>query len=190
MIYLDMDGVLCDVVAQVEHFSGCEQIYNKSNYGTYFMQEASEELTEEQLFEYFSGYGFWAYMPKLIWADYIVDWAESLGDKVYILSRPWLLEGQTSAEACLQGKIRWISDHYPQFLGKLLFVDTKEDLASPGSILVDDNLENCETFAAAGGKTIFIPTPWGDTTYALHSKTGLNLINEVLECQTKVVESM
>lgn len=75
-------------------------------------------------------------------------------------------------------------------MGRLLFVDKKEDFAAPDAILIDDNLENCEKFSEAGGKTIFIPTPWGDVSYGCRNKTGLDLTKEVLECQTKVVESM
>lgn len=186
MIYIDMDGVLCDLVGQVENWHGVK-IYNKSNYGKYRIQEACQEIDDNKLFDYFSCYSFWAKMPILPWAHYLVNAVEQIDKEVYIMSRPWLGDGDVPAESCMQGKIAWIANYFPRYLGKLLFVDKKEDFAE-GSILIDDNMENCSRFAAKG-KTIFIPTPWGDVDYAYRDKTGFELVKEVLGC-LNVVESM
>ncbi len=190
MIYIDMDGVLCDLVRQVEAFTGVTQIYNESNYGQYHIQAANPEISEEELFSFFSQYEFWSEMFLFDWTAYVLSWAERTGKDVYILSRPWLFGGDEAAEACLQGKVAWIKEHFPEYLGKLLFVDRKEDFAAPDAILVDDNMENCMSFAAAGGKTIFLPTPWGDVDYGLREKKGFALITEVLRCELNTVESM
>lgn len=187
MIYVDMDGVLCDLVGQVEAYAQVGPIYNASNYGEYRIQDACPLIDSQDLFKYFSNYGFWSWMPLLPWARYLIDSVEATGEEVYIMSRPWLGGGQTSAEACMQGKIYWLSTYFPQYLGKLLFVDNKEDFAD-GSVLIDDNMENCKKFALKG-KTIFLPTPWGDVNYASRGKTGLELVKEVLGCLS-IVESM
>jgi len=189
MIYVDMDGVLCDLVGQVEEYLASDGIYNESNYGTYKIQEATSHIDLPMLYSCFSDVDFWSNMRELPWAHYLLKKVEEIDD-VYILSRPWLEHNDGASEACLCGKIEWITAYYPRFLGRLLFVDKKEDFAHPKAVLIDDNFENCQKFADAGGKTIFLPTPWGDKDYGRREASGFDLVRKVLECELKIVESM
>lgn len=188
MIFIDMDGVLCDLVLQIERYLGVPPIYNSHNYGTYFLQKACPDITFDQIKECFELQSFWLYMDKLEWADTVINWVENVchQDDAYILTCPWNVKGCE----CTKGKVKWIADHYPQFADRIIFSNKKEMFANAQSILIDDNKTYCENFANAGGKTIFIPTPWGDTEYGMHPKKGIRLVEEVLECQTKLVESM
>ena len=196
MIYLDLDGVLADLVKQVERFAKIPPIYNQDNYGTYRMQDATDDLTFGTIKDLFNRMDFWSCMPKTQWADDVCLWIDRLASRlgktneVYILTRPWLKDGLCSTRRCLKGKVEWIVQHFPHYSGRVIFSDVKDVFANPDSILIDDNLDNCKGFAAAGGKTIFLPTPWGDKDYAQRQYTGTKLIEETLKWETPLVESM
>jgi len=190
LIYIDLDGVLADLVAQVEAYLFVKSIYNKTNYGEYKIQDACS-ITANEIYLCFSIERFWSSMPKTDWADEIVSWAKSVSpeEEIYLLSRPWLLDSVESTISCLKGKSTWVAENFPEFCGRMIFSDVKSVFAKD-SLLLDDNKENCEDFAKHGGKTIFIPTPWGDKNYGTYKKSGKELIQEVLKCEKLVVENM
>jgi len=182
MLYLDMDGVLADLVGGVEDYLG-EMIYNHTNYGTYNIQDACD-ISKEELFDLFATKSFWSEMPKTPWCETVLDWAFSVcdEDEIFILTRPSI----DVSLACFAGKCEWLQARLPSFLPKLIFADKKEVFATSNSILVDDNFENCRKFSEAGGKTIFIPTPWGDKNYSINESTP---VWETLQCRL-VAESI
>lgn len=102
------------------------------------------------------GYKFWAELEKTEEADKIVDLVvKKVGVKnMCFLSSPCRTIG------CMDGKKRWLLDHYQHLAGQVLFGNKKEFCANPEHLLIDDYDENIKKFREAGGQAILFPRPW------------------------------
>ena len=135
LIFLDMDGVICDFDGRFEeliHYTPKEFEYK---FGT--------EAFKKEVLQH--GTKFWSEIKwtadgRLLW-NYLKKYAPN------ILTRP------LDPEKSTMGKIEWIYRH----LGKNVsfnFAKDKSLYADITSILIDDNEENCTAFRKAGGKAI------------------------------------
>lgn len=104
----------------------------------------------------------------------------------------------SSCQTSYSGKKHWLEKHEYFGLGsdtELILTDNKWRLAGPSTILIDDNIQNCEAFEEAGGHALLVERPWnkGEDTCVIHSvciekvQFCRNTLSEVLQ-QTITLE--
>ena len=101
---------------------------------------------------------FWATVPKSPHCDWILRLAASAVGKhnVFICSRPM------PTGDCYSGKLDWTKSQLGDFLVDSLVLTSHKWIAANNSLLVDDNVENCESFGEHGGHAILMPRPWSE----------------------------
>lgn len=165
IIYLDMDGVLCDFVTAALRLHGRE--YDESAWpkGVYEMRDAIG-IDDTEFWRPINEVGadWWAKLPVFQWAQELVEMCESLGE-VGIATSP----NRDGASAA--GKTAWMWQHFPRLARRMMIGPRKEWLARPDAILVDDSDEKCVKFRKAGGMAIVFPQPWNSG----HEKSGARL---------------
>jgi len=131
-IYLDMDGVICDMDAQFEKLGKgpIDGIVKRGGAGMFFAMVAKE------------GIKFWSEMPwtkdgKQLW-HFVKQYPCS------ILSAP------TKTRSSFIGKDMWVNEHLGKNV-KRIFDRHKYKYASPDSILIDDMEKNIKPWIEAGG---------------------------------------
>jgi len=127
LVFLDMDGVLVDLPQDNKHLP----IGNRLEWDDAI---------------------FWGNLPKLPWADQLVDFCFSNFDETYILSRP-------CGAPSVIGKHSWMEKHYPILKKNVILTRSKHLLAKAGRVLIDDDCDQCARFFEAGGHTVWIPNP-------------------------------
>lgn len=151
-IFLDVDGILCDLMAGLNKFFGTnfpiEQFttwevakhWNMSN--TRFWKSLDDE--------------FWATLSKTPECDDIINFLLSFSEfDICLLTSPPSHKG-------IDGKQQWIKKNLPYFFNekRYLIGPAKKYCAGYNSILIDDHEENIISFRAYGGKVILYPRPW------------------------------
>jgi len=165
-IYVDMDGVLVDLVGKlVKEF---KQVIHWEP-GKYSLTDVFA-ITVSQ-WENLS-IDWWASLDKTIEADQIVNIVQSYG-KLRIATAP-------SSQLCIKGKFDWLRKHYPFIKEEnIFFVDSKWQLADPNTILIDDHTETVERFEKAGGKAFLYPRHW-NASHAEADKNNLKNLQSFL----------
>ena len=152
MIYLDLDGVLVDLVPELCKALGFD-IKNWSA-GEY---NVSKVFHMEHQF-------IWNYTNEAFWAE--LPWT---ADGKQILEACWravdhrnVCIATTSAEYAFFGKQQWIERELPWFWAhrQFVFTESKKLLAHDGAVLIDDCDDNVNMFRKAGGKAILVPRWW------------------------------
>jgi 5'(3')-deoxyribonucleotidase len=152
-IMLDMDGILADFVegACVAHRAANPYEAGATGWNIVDLLNKTPDAFWAGM-----GYGFWANLRKTPEADSIVREAErAVGrSNIGILSTPCLTPG------CIDGKLDWLKEHYPEFARSYCFTARKEFAASKSAVLIDDADHNADAFTAAGGHAVLYPRPW------------------------------
>jgi hypothetical protein len=150
-IYLDMDGVVVNLMKGIEKTFTCS--LDHTEYNINFMKDIGFSRED---FWFNCSKMFWSQLPKTEDANMILTLVEPY--KPIILSAPPL----TGVGRCMAGKARWIALNLPEYYkdGRYFFGQAKHLLAHPGAILIDDHEENITAFIRAGGKAILVPRPW------------------------------
>ena len=150
-IYVDCDGVLADWVGQVHNWAEKPRKEWKSWNGFRDFGISQDELNDMMSFV-----SFWDNMDRLPGAAKL--WAEvsKLADKAYVCTRPF------PTPNCLYGRSVWLAK-MGIGIQQTIFMHDKYQLANPKSILIDDNIENCELFTARGGHAILYPQSYNGT---------------------------
>lgn len=136
-IMLDMDGVICDFVAQWLRMTKTNMI----------PREFEEMYGLEEFYEELAKYGekFWSTMPwttdGLLLFNYVAKY------------RPTILTTPTLEESCRIGKEKWVRANLPIHT-EMIFSDKKEEWADRHSILIDDKGSNVRKFIIAEGNGI------------------------------------
>lgn len=154
-----MDGILADFVAGVcEAHKKPDPYLEPQNKGNYNI-ELIWKMNCEQFFAPCDE-DFWANLAPMYDAEHIVQTCiDSVGvENVCLLSSP------SKNKGCVEGKLRWIIKHFPQFKRRFLFGPKKDFCAAPNRILVDDYKYNIIQFINAGGRTHHHARPWNDST--------------------------
>lgn len=153
MIFLDMDGVLCDFVSAA--FSAHGQKFNPNDYprGVFACEKILGVTTNEFWRRVdFGGEAFWENLDPYPWA---LDLAKELQqiDRVIIATSP------SRSPASYSGKRRWL-----QKMGlcrlDAMFGAQKWLMSRPGRVLVDDGEHNVVAWLHEGGQAILVPQPW------------------------------
>lgn len=155
MIFLDMDGVLCDFVSAA--FTAHGHRFDASKYprGEFACEKILGVSTNEFWRRIdFGGEAFWENLEPYPWA---LDLAKELQqiDRVFIATSP------SRSPASYSGKRRWL-----QKMGlcrlDAMFGSQKWLMSRPGRILVDDGEHNILPWINEGGQAILIPQPWNN----------------------------
>lgn len=157
VIYLDLDGVLVNLVPHIYRLFGLENV-QKGYLETTEWDAMHRVLSiqENQMWEKINNAGeeFWATAP---WTD---DGKEiySLCNRIaptVIMSTP------TRHPSCAAGKISWINKNLPE-VRRYALTPCKHHFAKRNALLVDDSPSNIKNFKEHGGKTITVKQPWNN----------------------------
>lgn len=149
ILFLDVDGVLADWVGGVFDATGVEPgVWDTVGHGLLPTEHQAE------VDAVMATRSFWAHLRRYPWAEELVMTARELASSVVFCTQPF-----DSAE-CLAGKYDWLSRHFGATMDNIVFTRNKWRLANPTSLLVDDNVDNCNKFHLRGGHSIVFPQPW------------------------------
>lgn len=157
-IFLDMDGVLADLIGAACGIFGRYDLQTGNTAwppGEYSIARVLG-ITADRLWAAVNrqGVDWWAHLEPL------PHYLDLLG-LVISTGRTWsiLTSGHVSDYAAT-GKSQWITRHLPAYRDRLIITKEKHLLAGPDRVLIDDSDENCRRFIEAGGRAIVYPQPW------------------------------
>lgn len=144
IIYLDMDGVLCDFHAQFKKLAGADTHQYEAEHGT----KNFWKFINKQ------GLSFWSDMIPMGDMEELKSFVFDNFLRVGILSSSSKKNGSTYAE---EGKRLWLQKH--KFISQIadtdiIIVDSAQDkknYAKPGRVLIDDYIRNIEAWNSKGG---------------------------------------
>ena len=159
LVYLDMDGVLTDLVGGCMKAHGWDAGRIKDTLDNWPLGEWSiAKVMGMDPIEWarpMQNVEFW---ESLEWSEYGFDLYNAIPDyfNVCILSST----GHWPASA--QGKMLWLRKNLTRLYdeGRFVFCSQKERLARRGVWLIDDSDKNCEAFEMAGGRSLLWPQRW------------------------------
>lgn len=151
-IFLDMDGVLADLVRGVLGF-----------YGRSDLRVA--DVTSWDLAEFLKidPFHFWRQLGFKFWENLSqTDECRELIDRVigvYGIDRVCILTSACRTWGCLEGKRDWARRNagLPVFMVE---GSRHKALLARSGVLVDDSDTNCEDWDNAGGRSVLVPRPW------------------------------
>jgi hypothetical protein len=153
VIFLDMDGVLCDFHTSVARLWGLDPRAitddTWAEIGEWGIGVPMPDFWDRIEAE---GRAWWEGLAKLPWADELVDACRRRADRVAILTSP------APFAACHEGKRAWVSAQ----LGAMDVVITSAKALCSGSrrILIDDRTKYAGGWEAAGGTFVPLRRPW------------------------------
>jgi 5'(3')-deoxyribonucleotidase len=180
-VYLDMDGVLVDLMdgiakmldVEVAPFYG--PLHDSWEAVSVVLKHVTgEEWTEERLMATIAerGLDFWIGLRKYPWADELLALCEGFAPTVLMTSPAHL-------PVAAAGKMEWIFKNFPH-VERYSITSCKHHLSRPDAVLIDDSVEFCEKFREHGGVAYLFPQPWSDPS-GWASRDALAEICELLE---------
>jgi 5'(3')-deoxyribonucleotidase len=144
-IFIDLDETIANTVDHFINYHNLKNPYDdRENWG----KRSVHELVGADWKEFWRvpGWEVWASIPKLPWADILVESCiEAVGIKnVHFLSSP------VRSEGCAYGKQMWVEEHYKELSHQLILARTKHACVDKNSILIDDSEDNELAFKEAG----------------------------------------
>ena len=117
----------------------------------------------------------WRTVPKSPQCDWLIEKAADIvgQEEVFLATSP------TKDPPSHADKLHWIQDNLPEWIQRQYFITPRKWLlGKPGTVLFDDNIENCENFRKEGGEAILVPRPWNP----LHAfDTDVTLLHRLLK---------
>jgi len=153
MIFLDMDGVLCDFVSAAMRVHGREFVASEWPKGEWDIAKVLGISVGEFWRKINNTDGFWVMLDRYPWSSslYLELWAM---DKVVIATAP------SRCPSSYSGKRIWLDKR--SIDSHVMFGSSKHLMAAPGRILIDDGQHNIDAWKAAGGQAILFPQPWNN----------------------------
>jgi hypothetical protein len=145
-VFLDMDGVQCDLAGALQKAIGVSH-------------DEAKEKTEDEIERLAHSspeavYDFFANLKQLPGGKKITDWLNSNNISYTILSAP--LRGPY-AKSSIMGKQEWLQKHTPNAVKGAIFKQDKHEHAKDGNrpnILIDDYHKKIKAWSDAGGIAI------------------------------------
>jgi 5'(3')-deoxyribonucleotidase len=162
-IYVDMDGVLTDMVPAALEWYGVDDYTDDMwpEEAGYDIVKAYHILTRKNYIKenyFWRGLtqDFWATIPKTPFCDELIDFLLSNYSKVYVCTS-CTFDPESAA-----GKLEWIQKFLPECLHRnYIITPHKYLLAKSDSVLIDDCDSHTEDFEKYGGhNSILVPRPW------------------------------
>lgn len=173
-IFLDMDGVSCDLVQHMFHKLGInyESVIEKwiIDYPKNYNIHEVIERDKDEIWRVTEKKEFWETMPKYEWFDELYYFCKSKCDTVFI-SAP------TNNPECISGKLSWILN-INNSCKDYVFTHRKELFANSNSLLIDDSDKNIDDFKKCGGYGVLFPQPW-NSNHTLIGKRMKYVYNEI-----------
>lgn len=155
IILLDMDEVLADFVGGALRTHGWtrERLEQVWPVGTWSIVEPMG-LTVEEFWQPIDvlGEAFWLGLQPLPWARGLLRMLDAVGSPWWIVSSPSMHPG------CYSGKIRWLRRLTGNGFSHLVLTGSKELLARPEHVLMDDREETVQRFVKTGGQGVVFPS--------------------------------
>lgn len=159
-VFLDIDGCIADFCGPALKVMGITQKQMEDalppGRGAFMM--TAPFMTDDEFWGRVDNIpDFWENLPKTKEADEIVKLCTSyFGEELYLLTKP------PRNPLSYSGKATWVRKHFPKLYRNLFIGPRKYAFAHPGSVLVDDNEENCELFVKPpngkpGGDVVLVP---------------------------------
>lgn len=151
-IWLDLDDVLADFTGAMCHRHGVSEITQNYAY--------LHEIIGRRAFYEGVGVEFWENLPVLPHAKELLTLCVCLDPAFRIVtSLPSCVCGNTELDiAAAPGKIKWVLKNFPEHTHRLVMCVHKGVLGHKGTVLIDDNEENCRQFAERDGCALLFPT--------------------------------
>jgi len=167
-VMLDLDDVCNLFTMDALHYAGATDTilpYREYPERARFDIVKAANLLRDPAEKEYTAVEFWGLLDERFWASirmapYLYSLLDSLasliGEKnICVASSTTLYPG------CLSGKLIWIQNFMPSWLHRqYLLGPCKHLLAQSGTLLIDDNRDNCEKFRRHGGEAILITKPW------------------------------
>ncbi len=189
VIYLDMDGVIVDLVRHTYRIAGIAEAE---------IDAAFHDTTE------------WDSLPRVLSEFLQTEWTESdlyelwaTGGQKFWATVPWTTHGKALYNLCSQhapvvlmttptirpssaaGKMDWIQRNMPQHAQRhYALAPPKHMMAHPGAILIDDGEHNIDKFAAKG-ETFLWPGPWNRNSSMSHDDAMAALSDKLRELKER-----
>jgi len=156
-VFVDMDGVLCDMIGAVLKLHDRSDMYKSVEY--HFERTLDMSVANAWAPVIASGPKFWENLEMFPWALELIDFANKISREVTILTRPLILEHSDGRETgyCVQGKLAWLRKNL-NWNRDVIFTAKKNAVSKPGALLIDDDELYEEQFRAAGGHQIIWPS--------------------------------
>lgn len=175
-IYLDMDGVLCDL-----HY-GLLTLHKRldllGKIPAYDISPALGMACEDVWAPVIAaGWQFWAELPKLPWTDKLISWALCTRCTT-ICTRPLNLNRADGADVgdSVRGKMIWLRRHFGSKFTNIVFAFDKTTLSRPGALLIDDDEQYAAGFHAGGGRQLLLPREYN--RYAGYANDPLTFVKD------------
>ena len=149
IVYLDMDGVLCDFETTFENLKGSHGLDG---------HQWENKYGKEEFWDFVNGQGinFWKDMLPITDMKILVAYVTTNFTKkqIGIMSSSSKNNGSIYAEA---GKLEWLNSHglinyiNPQHLVIVPSAEIKKQYAKPDAILIDDYKKNVDSWVKNGG---------------------------------------
>jgi 5'(3')-deoxyribonucleotidase len=167
MIFLDMDGVLCDFVSAA--FSAHGVTFKPDEYPRgEFACEKIIGCTSSEFWRRidFAGEYFWENLEPY-------PWAKSLFEELQLIDEVIIATSPSRSPASYAGKRRWLR-HMGMHGVQSMFGSRKYLMAKPGRVLIDDGEHNVKPWIREGGQAVLVPQPWN------HAEPVADMVEHVL----------
>lgn len=153
-IYVDLDDTVVDLRGGVYARLGFPPDFAWPK-GVWLFSEGFG-MPDSDIWPRLNDHEFWAGLAKTKECDELMRLAAELvgSARVRILTKPTLSPYSAS------GKVAWLQKHLPAYARQYHLSVTKEELAAPHRVLVDDSDENVNAWRAHGGRAVLVPRPW------------------------------
>jgi hypothetical protein len=154
-IYLDMDGVLCDLLPGIAELYG--RLFDPEDWppGEYDVSVGFgiPRITLWNHIGKVGGASFWAGLTQTEHYEELVELS-----RLFALKPPRVLSSPTRFPSSYAGKAAWLIERDWQLPNAAFLGAEKWQLSKPGRVLIDDNSDNCIDWEAEGGSAILFPT--------------------------------
>lgn len=176
--FLDMDGVIVDFLKGLHKVFKIDYEYDKYPHPLGLWDMFSHMQDPEIPFEVINAacsQEFWRDLKWTTEGRRIFDAVSTAFGGCQLLTTPMPNPGSWT------GKYMWVERELgPSMANNLIITTTSKDIvATPSTILIDDRDKNVEDFEAAGGYAILVPRPW-NSDYKLANKT-LEVVRQRIE---------
>lgn len=153
-IYLDIDGVLADFVGAAARYMKFDPTL-VTEWDFYSLIGT----TDKDFWDCVKSHGqeFWSSMEAYPWCHSLFGDCNAVAPVTLLTAPPPRSDCRPSAIA---GRVEWIHATFGESFRDYFAGCKKETVATPNSLLIDDNDSNCKKFEDAGGRCILFPRPW------------------------------